>query len=190
MINQLGEEENAVEENENTEEELQPSKSTKTKSKKKKGKKESKFNKDENFKFISDLTSNPIFIENDTEEKQLDVIEKNEQKFDRSLLQIEAKNLNCENEMIRMFGAKVVNADKLTKFNTIANKKSTWPEFRKTGLQMKQISTINNDEIEFAFEHLKEYQTVQFNFLDAVESLDHNNIFVNYQLLVMIILNC
>ena len=99
--------------------------------------------------------------------------------------------------MIRMFGAKVVNAEKLnqsrnqstskrallsklTKFNTIANKKSTWPEFRKNGLQMKQISTINNDEIEFAFEHLKEYQTVQFNFLDAVESLDHNNIFVNY----------
>jgi hypothetical protein len=42
---------------------------------------------------------------------------------------------------------------------------------------MKQ-NLINGDEIEFSFEHLKEYQSVQFNFLDAVESLDHNNIFL------------
>ena len=32
--------------------------------------------------------------------------------------------------------------------------------------------------IEFAFEHAKEYQQLQFAFLDAVESLDHNNIMV------------
>ena len=32
--------------------------------------------------------------------------------------------------------------------------------------------------IEFAFEHAKEYQHLQFAFLDAVESLDHNNIMV------------
>lgn len=36
----------------------------------------------------------------------------------------------------------------------------------------------NDNTIEFAFEHNKDYQTVQFAFLDAVESLDHNNIIV------------
>ena len=36
----------------------------------------------------------------------------------------------------------------------------------------------SKESMEFAFEHGKEYQSVQFNFFDAVESLDHNNIIV------------
>lgn len=35
-----------------------------------------------------------------------------------------------------------------------------------------------NDPVEFTFEHSKEYQSIQFAFLDAVESLDHHNIIV------------
>lgn len=35
-----------------------------------------------------------------------------------------------------------------------------------------------NEQIEFTFEHSKDYQNIQFAFLDAVESLDHNNIIV------------
>ncbi len=42
---------------------------------------------------------------------------------------------------------------------------------------MKMIET-SNDAIEFAFEHSKDYQHIQFAFIDAVESLDHNNIIV------------
>lgn len=33
--------------------------------------------------------------------------------------------------------------------------------------------------IEFAFEHSAEYQKTQFIFLDAVESLEHNNLVVS-----------
>jgi hypothetical protein len=44
---------------------------------------------------------------------------------------------------------------------------------------MKIIETPNaNNVIEFAFEHSKEYQNIQFDFMEAVESLDHNNIIV------------
>jgi hypothetical protein len=43
---------------------------------------------------------------------------------------------------------------------------------------MKIIET-SNDAIEFAFEHSKDYQHIQFAFIDAVESLDHNNIIVS-----------
>lgn len=35
-----------------------------------------------------------------------------------------------------------------------------------------------DNSVEYTFEHSKEYQKVQFAFLDAVESLDHNNIIV------------
>ena len=32
--------------------------------------------------------------------------------------------------------------------------------------------------IEFAFEHDKDYQNIQFMFLEAIETMDHNNIVV------------
>ena len=35
-----------------------------------------------------------------------------------------------------------------------------------------------DDIIEFAYEHDKQYQGIQFMFLDAIESMDHNNIIV------------
>ena len=45
----------------------------------------------------------------------------------------------------------------------------------------------SKDTIEFAFEHGKDYQSVQFNFIDAVESLDHNNIIVINQKVIYLI---
>ena len=67
--------------------------------------------------------------------------------------------------------------------NKIVSQKPTWPPFTKNGLNMRIISENTKDNsnqaVEFAFEHAKEYQTIQFLFLDAVESLDHNNIIVN-----------
>ena len=44
---------------------------------------------------------------------------------------------------------------------------------------MKILNETSNDgQVEFAFEHSKDYQNIQFAFIDAVESLDHNNIIV------------
>jgi hypothetical protein len=37
-------------------------------------------------------------------------------------------------------------------------------------------SPAPSEVIEFAFEHDKQYQGIQFMFLDAIESMDHNNI--------------
>lgn len=45
-------------------------------------------------------------------------------------------------------------------------------------MKILQDSDSSNRIIEFTFEHSKEYQQVQYRFLDAVESLDHNNIMV------------
>ena len=45
-----------------------------------------------------------------------------------------------------------------------------------------KILNESKESIEFTFEHAKEYQTVQFHFVDAVESLDHNNIIVNHKI--------
>ncbi len=69
----------------------------------------------------------------------------------RNLFQIESKNLNSDNEMIRMFGAKIVQSERQTnthqrgggiqaarnqpkfRINSIVNVKNTWPPFRRNG---------------------------------------------------------
>ena len=44
---------------------------------------------------------------------------------------------------------------------------------------MKILAENSNENVtEFTFEHSDDYQKIQFAFLDAVESLDHNNIIV------------
>lgn len=118
----------------------------------------------------------------------------------RKLFQVESKYLNADNEMIRMFGAKIVQGEKASgrqkhnqrggnklqfKQNAIVVKKPTWPEFKRYGLSMKilknsatdQVSENSNEDItEFTYEHDKQYQGIQFMFMDAIESMDHNNI--------------
>lgn len=47
------------------------------------------------------------------------------------------------------------------------------------GLSMKLLKEEGQDKTsEFAFEHSTDYQKIQFLFLDAIDSLDHNNIIV------------
>ena len=42
-----------------------------------------------------------------------------------------------------------------------------------------QVSENSNEDItEFTYEHDKQYQGIQFMFMDAIESMDHNNIIV------------
>lgn len=111
----------------------------------------------------------------------------------KSLFRIESKYLNSDNEMIRMFGAKIVQAERaavsgrgnrsnnrgvksgIFKQNSLVNSKSTWPQFIKNGLSMRLVKEDENF-IEFTLEHNTDYQKLQFAFLDSVESLDHNNI--------------
>ena len=91
--------------------------------------------------------------------------------------------------MIRMFGAKIVQAERNAtsnrgnrrvpnfRSNSIVNVKPTWPQFRRHGLSMRIVKEDpSRNIIEFAFEHDKDYQNIQFTFLDAIETMDHNNI--------------
>lgn len=111
----------------------------------------------------------------------------------KSILQIEPKYLNAENELKRMFGARIVNAEKakrdhkkflITKNVSIVSLKPNWPKYLKNGLVMRILNETQN-LIEFTFEHLQEYQKIQFEFVSAVESLDHNNIIVSKATIVI-----
>ncbi|KAM7101908.1 ribosome quality control complex subunit TCF25 isoform 2-T2 [Ciconia maguari] len=59
--------------------------------------------------------------------------------------------------------------------------KNTWPRFSKTGIAMQLVDTRRGVQY-FTFEHHREYQQVQFKFLDAVESMDPNNIVLLLQM--------
>uniref|UniRef100_A0A8C8BN40 Transcription factor 25 n=1 Tax=Otus sunia TaxID=257818 RepID=A0A8C8BN40_9STRI len=59
--------------------------------------------------------------------------------------------------------------------------KNTWPRYSKTGIAMQLVDTRRGVQ-HFTFEHHREYQQVQFKFLDAVESMDPNNIVLLLQM--------
>lgn len=170
--------------------EIQTKKTNKKKNKKKA--KQSKTNNDVDFKFVSSTLDDELdddkLIEQELRNKDNST---SLGSLNRRLFQIESKHLNSDNEMIRMFGAKIVQQEKanqnknrrgnsklIFKTNTIVAKKPTWPEFSRHGLSMRILQEAKgpNDPVEFTFEHSKEYQSIQFAFLDAVESLDHHNI--------------
>lgn len=101
----------------------------------------------------------------------------------KPLLIIEHKHLNPDNEMKRIFGAQVVKNDLRHRGRNQRHHRSTWltipkpswPSMSKQGLSMEKLSSQGGYNY-FKFEHSKDYQQVQFKFLDAVESLDPNNI--------------
>ncbi|XP_019629666.1 PREDICTED: transcription factor 25-like [Branchiostoma belcheri] len=100
----------------------------------------------------------------------------------KSLLSVEHRHLNPENEMKRIFGASTVRGEqrsrtrnKQHKRSWLSQPKATWPPLSKSGISMKLIETKRGCQ-HFTFEHNRDYQKVQFDFLDAVESLNPNNI--------------
>nr|XP_006812287.1 PREDICTED: transcription factor 25-like [Saccoglossus kowalevskii] len=103
----------------------------------------------------------------------------------KALLAIERKQLNPDNEMRRIFGSQIIKSDarrkshrnKHVRTTWLATPKSTWPHLSKSGMSMNHIERKGGYEY-FTFEHSKEYQRVQFEFLEAVESLNPNNIVV------------
>uniref|UniRef100_A0A182THS5 Transcription factor 25 n=1 Tax=Anopheles melas TaxID=34690 RepID=A0A182THS5_9DIPT len=120
----------------------------------------------------------------------------------KSLLNVQHKNLNPQYEMKRMFGSKVVGdqqnkrrnargASRLQKSTYLVNPKESWPPVGKSGIYMNLVQApepgmstsaagpkaiFDKNVIYFAFEHSPSYRQVQQKFLDAVESMDSENI--------------
>ncbi|KAG8437545.1 hypothetical protein GDO86_008308 [Hymenochirus boettgeri] len=107
----------------------------------------------------------------------------------RPLLYIEHRNLNPETELKKYFGSRAVMGDQRTRHRQrphhrstwLSTPKNTWPRYSKTGITMSLIETKRGVQY-FTFEHHRDYQQVQFKFLDAVESMDPNNIVLLLQM--------
>lgn len=109
----------------------------------------------------------------------------------RGILSIEHKNLNPENEMKRMFGSKVVNAERNHKkggrhrahhariSHWLIAPKPNWPQPGKTGLAMKFLESDKYGNQFFTFEHSGSYQNVQKRFFHAVDSMNPEFIIVS-----------
>ncbi|XP_030060478.1 ribosome quality control complex subunit TCF25 [Microcaecilia unicolor] len=107
----------------------------------------------------------------------------------RPLLYVEHRNLNPETELKRYFGARAVLGDQRPRQKQrqyhrstwLTTAKDTWPRYTKAGITMQLLETKGGVQF-FTFEHHREYQHVQFKFLEAVESMDPNNIVLLLQM--------
>ncbi|XP_068117538.1 ribosome quality control complex subunit TCF25 [Hyperolius riggenbachi] len=107
----------------------------------------------------------------------------------RPLLYVEHRNLNPETELKKFFGSRAVMGDQRPRQRQrphhrstwLTAPKNTWPKYSKTGIAMRLLETKRGVQY-FTFEHQRDYQQVQFKFLDAVESLDPNNIVLLLQM--------
>ncbi|XP_028812158.1 ribosome quality control complex subunit TCF25 isoform X3 [Denticeps clupeoides] len=107
----------------------------------------------------------------------------------RPILYVEHRNLNPDTELKRYFGARAVMGDQRPRQRQrqyhrstwMTFPKDTWPHFSKPGISMSLLESRDGLQY-FTFEHNRDYQQVQFKFLDAVESMDPNNIIVLLQL--------
>ncbi|KAE8608554.1 hypothetical protein XENTR_v10011531 [Xenopus tropicalis] len=107
----------------------------------------------------------------------------------RPLLYIEHRNLNPETELKKYFGSRAVMGEQRPRQRQrqhhrstwLTTPKTTWPRYSKTGITMSLTETKRGVQY-FTFEHQRDYQHVQFKFLDAVESMDPNNIVLLLQM--------
>uniref|UniRef100_A0A671UZW0 Transcription factor 25 (basic helix-loop-helix) n=1 Tax=Sparus aurata TaxID=8175 RepID=A0A671UZW0_SPAAU len=99
------------------------------------------------------------------------------------------RNLNPETELKRYFGARAVQGDQRPRQRNrhfhrstwMTSPKDSWPRFSRPGISMTLLQSKDGIQF-FTFEHNRDYQQVQFKFLDAVESMDPNNIVALLQL--------
>ncbi|XP_038557513.1 transcription factor 25-like [Micropterus salmoides] len=107
----------------------------------------------------------------------------------KSVLHVEHRNLNPETELKRYFGARAVQGDQRPRQRNrqfhrttwMTSPKDSWPRFSRPGISMTLLQSKDGIQY-FTFEHSRDYQQVQFKFLDAVESMDPNNIVALLQL--------
>jgi len=100
----------------------------------------------------------------------------------REILNVQSKHLNPENELKRIFGARVVATSSSRQRKTrggrphprssvLVTPKPTWPPTTKCGLSMRPAESTQNGSW-FLFEHNSSYQAIQRRFLSAVEALN------------------
>lgn len=135
-------------------------------------------------KLLGDLGQN-----NETSERKATAND-NFKAHKKSLLIVEPRHLNPENEMKRMFGSKVIQASLAEQAslqrrkgrhrhsisrNWILVNPKNWQNIGKCGLSMEYVEK-KDDIMYFNIVHNKTYQSVQFTFLDAVESYNPDNL--------------
>ncbi|XP_046391016.1 transcription factor 25 [Ischnura elegans] len=100
------------------------------------------------------------------------------------ILSVEHRNLNPNIEMKRIFGSKVIQTEQskrrgrgrgTLKSTWLVTPKENWPSIGKSGLSMSLAETKNGIQY-FKYEHNFSYQQIQMKFLEAVESLNPDNI--------------
>ncbi|XP_017794174.1 PREDICTED: transcription factor 25 isoform X2 [Habropoda laboriosa] len=111
----------------------------------------------------------------------------NEEKSKENILLVQHKHLNPYNELKRIFGSKTVQAEQnrrhrgrlvYLKRTWLVSPRYNWPPLNKSGLSMSLDHTIKstNNIQYFVYEHSLSYKQVQLKFLQAVESLNPENI--------------
>lgn len=102
----------------------------------------------------------------------------------KGVLSIEHRALNPNNEFKRIFGSKIIQSEQSKrrgrgrghlKTTWLVSPKEHWPPVGKPGLSMSLVKSENGVHY-FTYEHSVNYQQVQLKFLDAVESLNPDNI--------------
>jgi len=101
----------------------------------------------------------------------------------RDILIVENKHLNPENEMKRIFGSRVVSESRqrnqrgrtIKRGSVLVTPKPSWPNASRTGLSMRTID-CDKDGSWFTWDHSPQYQSVQLEFLSAVESMNPDRI--------------
>lgn len=101
---------------------------------------------------------------------------------------VQHKHLNPYNELKRIFGSKTVQAEQNNRRNRgrlghlkktwLVSPRDNWPPINKSGLSMSLDHSVKstNGVQYFAYDHSPSYRQVQLKFLEAVESLNPENI--------------
>lgn len=108
----------------------------------------------------------------------------------KDILFIQTRHLNPNNELKRIFGSKIIQTEHKRKNRSsgcggrgsshlrstfMVSCKENWPPVSKCGLSMNLIETKNGFQY-FSYEHSHNYRQVQMKFLEAVETLNPDNI--------------
>ncbi|XP_049827911.1 transcription factor 25 isoform X1 [Schistocerca gregaria] len=98
----------------------------------------------------------------------------------RPLLEVRRKNLNPNNELKRIFGSRIIQNETsrrrghgrtYIKQPLLIKPRENWLPITKTGISMRVVSSPT-----FTYEHNANYRQVQKKFLEAVDSLNPDNI--------------
>ncbi|XP_050301133.1 transcription factor 25 [Anthonomus grandis grandis] len=103
----------------------------------------------------------------------------------KTVLTVQHKHLNPNNELKRIFGSKVVQAEHKRKNRGGSRTqlkrtwmvacRDNWPQVSKSGLSMSLLETKDGVQY-FTYEHSQNYRQTENRFLQAVESLNPENI--------------